>query len=147
MSLSPVPDRLFILPTNSFSIPAPRPTEGDTDPEARINLRVQVKVGILLPSSLVCAKPRKKWGIERNFDVVLPLGGKVDVGVRVKEEGLGLLAPQTARKGGAGVGAQSEGEHRLEMMGEIAQDMAQTGLKNLLRSVSTSGDGLTRDPS
>jgi hypothetical protein len=142
MSLSPTPDTLFVLPTNSFSIPAQQANGDNIQPPPSVNLRVHVKIGLLLPSSLVGTKPRKKWGMEGNFDVVLPLGGEVDIGVRVREEDLALLDPRPSlRNTDRPVGAFEEGPRMKEIV-ESVEELVQTNMRRLLHSVGNRPDAL-----
>lgn len=117
---------------------------GDTDHDSRTNLRVQVKVAARLPSSLVGTKPRKRWGMERNFDVVLPIGGKVEMGVRVKEEGLGLLWNGRSPGDGARQDEIMEEGSQRETVAANAGDLIETALRKLLRSVWMTAENACR---
>jgi len=82
MAFSPTPDLSFVLPSQSFSVGALPRILPKAAPDLSIikpSLKVKIDVELLLPSSLVGTKPRKKREIENNVEVTVPIGGEVKI--------------------------------------------------------------------
>ena len=136
MALSPAPDLPFTLPSNCFTIHSPVASH---DQSIQLpSMRVKVEVEVALPSSLVGHKPRKKRGFEENLDVVVSIGGKVELSLDLVEESLKLLIPSNilANEGELEEKVEEVSESiDQEMMEDKIRQTAAMSLRRMLNSV------------
>lgn len=132
MSLSPTPDTPFTTPINSFSISPdyPRQLKKCILP----SLRVKITAKMLVPAQWSPTKGRKPRGLEGEFQVVLPVGGKVKIELKVEETGLDLVTHPPECNGPESSSGGDGDTECSENIQTVAQ-FATTSLRRLLISV------------
>ena len=96
MSVSTTTTVLFTLPPTFLTFRPQPPQISSTSELAsssilRPQLRLKISVDLLIPSPPISVKPHGRK-VEDVVDVVVPVGGKVGMDVRVEEEGLSMIS-------------------------------------------------------
>jgi hypothetical protein len=90
MSFSSSPNFPLVLPPTFLTIRPPKP------PCTSISLpflKAKLTFHLLIPTPLICERVNGRK-LEDCVEVILPVGGKVNVHIGVKEEGLAFSEPQ-----------------------------------------------------
>jgi len=129
------PDLPFTLPSNCFTVNPPTDIQ-DSSASLR-SLRVSIEVKLLLPSSLVGDKPKKRGLQEEDLEVVVPVGGRVVVQLKTVAKALAHLNPSVNEEADEKMDEEPE-EHAQcrAQFEEDVQQMAASRLRRLLMSVS-----------